>query len=186
MRVDELRKIKTEIRNTINASKQIISHTEEEKYQVKLEIKQLKPKIKNLQSENPFDFTEYVEIQREEDEIDLGLFFEQSEENKIVYNQLPVNNLIEDMEKMKSAFFSNGYFTLGNEKDIDTNRSFKDSNELAKFFDKMLAKYEDHPSIYYRGHIYRFYIIFKRVNRSEKGRGADEFNNYLQNEGKNC
>ena len=53
---------------------------------------------KQLRKENPFDFTDYVEKQKEENEIDLGLFLELAEENKIIYNQTPVNTLIEDME----------------------------------------------------------------------------------------
>ena len=71
-------------------------------------------------------------------------------------------------------------------KEIDTNRFFKDSNELAKFIDKILDKYDDHPSIYYTGNIYRSFKNYKRVNRSDHGRGANEFNNILEYEGVNC
>ena len=74
-------------------------HIEEVKEHVKLKIKELKKKIKIIQTENPFDFREYVEKQKEDDEIDLGLFLDLAEENKIIYNQVPVNNLVEDMEK---------------------------------------------------------------------------------------
>ena len=56
-------------------------------------------KIIKLAVENPFDFTEYVENQEEENEIDLGIFLELAEENKIIYNQVPINTLIQDMEK---------------------------------------------------------------------------------------
>ena len=185
MRVDELGNLKTEIRNTVKASQQIISHIEEEKYQVRLEIKHFKRKIEILQSENPFNFTD-IEMQREENEIGLGSFFEESEGNKIVYNQVPVNTLIEDKEKLKGDFSTNGCFTIGDGKEIDTTRFFKDSNELAKFLDKMLDKYDDHPSIYYTGHFYRVFRIFKRVLRPERGRGADELNNILEYEGENC
>ena len=141
---------------------------------------------KQLRKENPFDFTDYVEKQKEENEIDLGLFLELAEENKIIYNQTPVSTLIEDMEKMKNGFFTNGYFSLGEEGEIDTNRFFKDSDELAKFIDKILDKYDEYPSIYYTGNIYRYFRIFKRVTRSEHGRGANEFNNILEYECKNC
>ena len=51
---------------------------------------------KQLRKENPFDFTVYVEKQKEENEIDLGLFLELAEENKIMYNRTPVSILIED------------------------------------------------------------------------------------------
>ena len=177
LRVIELKNSKTVIRNEIDALNQIITHIEEVKDEVKLKIKQLKKKIKNIPKENPFDFTDYLEMQKEDNEIDLGLFLELAEENKIVYNQAPVNTLIEDMGKLKNGFFTNGYFSLGDEGEIDTNRFFKDSNELAEFIDKILDKYDDHPSIYYTGNIYRYFRNFKRVNRSDHGRGANEFNN---------
>ena len=110
-----------------------------------------------IPKENPFDFTDYVEKQKEENEIDLGLFLELAEENKIIYNQTPVSTLIEDLEKLKNRFFTNGYFILGDDGEIDTNRFFKDSDELAKFIDKIFDKYDDHPSISYTGIIYRYF-----------------------------
>ena len=148
LRVNKLNKSKTDLKK-IEALKQIISHIEEVKEGVKLMIKQLKTKIKKLPVENPFDFTEYIEKQKEEEEneIDLPLFFELAEENKIIYNQVPINILIEDMQKLTNGFFTNGYFTLGEEGEIDTNRFFKDSNELSDFIDKILDQYDDHPSI---------------------------------------
>ena len=139
-----------------------------------------------MREENPFDFTDYLKKQKEDNEIDLGLFLELAEENKIIYNQTPVNTLIEDMKKLKNGFFTSGYFSLGDEGEIDTNRLFKDSNELAEFLDKILDKYDNHPSIYYTGNIYRYFRKFKSVTRSEHGRGANEFNNILEYEGENC
>ena len=127
-----------------------------------------------------------MEEQKADNEIDLGLFLESAEENKVVYNQTTVKTLIEDTEKLKNGFFTNGYFTLGGKKEIDTKRFIKDSNELAKFIDKMLDKYDVHPSIYYTGKIYRYIRNFKRVSRSEHRRGANEFNNILEYEGDNC
>ena len=186
LRVNKLNISKTDLKNKIEALKQIISHIEQAKEEVKLKIKQLKKKIKNLPIENPFDFTDYVIEQEEENEIDLGLFLELAEENKIIYNQVPINTLIEDMEKLKNGFFTNGYFTLGEEGEIDTNRFFKDSDELAKFIDKILDKYDNHPSIYYTGNIYRYFKNYKRINRSEHGRGANEFNNIEEYNGENC
>ena len=90
------------------------------------------------------------------------------------------------MEKLKNGFFTNGYFSLGDDGEIDTNRFFKDSDDLAKFIDKILDKYDDHPSIYYTGNIYRYFRNFKRVTRSEHGRGANEFNTIQEYEGENC
>ena len=91
------------------------------------------------------------------------------------------------MEKLKNGFFTNGYFSLGDEEgEIDTNRFFKNSDELAEFIDKILDKYDDHPSIYYTGNIYRYFRNFKRVNRSDHGRGADEFDDIQEYEGERC
>ena len=186
LRINKLNISKTDLKNKIEALKQIISHIEQAKEEVKLKIKQLKIKIKKLPIENPFDFTEYVKEQEEDKEIDLGLFLELAEENKIIYNQVPVITLIEDMKKLKNGFFTNGYFILGEDGEIETNRFFKDSDEIAKFIDKILDKYDDHPSIYYTGNIYRYFKNYKRINRSEHGRGANEFNNIEEHNGKNC
>ena len=112
---------------------------------------------KQLRKENPFDFTENVEKQKEENEIDFGYFFELAEEIKIIYNQTPVKTLIEHMKRLKNGFFTNGYFSVSDDGEIDTNRFFKNSDELVKFIDKILDKYDDHPSIYYTGNIYRYF-----------------------------
>ena len=121
MRLIELKNSKADLRNKIDALNQIISHIEDVKEQVKIKIKQLKNKIKNLPKESPFDFTDNV---KEVDEIDLGLFLELAEENKIIYNQVPVTTLKENMEKLPNGFFTIGYFTLGDEREIDTSRFF--------------------------------------------------------------
>ena len=63
-------------------------------------------------------------MQKEENEIDLGSFFELAEEYKIIYNQVAVNFLTEDMEKLKNGSFTNSYLTQGDEREIDTNRLF--------------------------------------------------------------
>ena len=172
LKINKLKFSKIDIKNEIEALDQIILHMEKLKDEIKLKIKQLKNKIKNLPKENPFDLTDIVEKQKEENEIDLGLFLELAEENKIIYNQVPINTLIKDTEKLKNGFFTNGFFSLGEEGEIDTNRFFKTSDELAKFIDKILDKYDDHPSIYYTGNIYRYFRNFKRVNGSEHGRGV--------------
>ena len=108
--------------------------------------------------------------------MDLGLFLELAEENKITYNQSPLNTLIEDMEKLKIGFFTNGCFSLGNKGEIDTNRFLQDSNELAKFNNKILDNCDDHPFVY-TGNIYRYFGIFRQVNRSEHSKRANEFKN---------
>ena len=68
------------------------------------------------------------------------MFLEIADENMIVYNQTPVNTLREDMEKLKNGFFTNGYFSVADEGKIDTNRFFKDNDELAKFIDKKIRQ----------------------------------------------
>ena len=186
LRLIEIKNSKIDLQKKIDVLNQIISHVEDVKEEVKLKNKQLKNKIRNLPKENPFDFTDIVEKQKEENEIDLALFLELAEENKIIYNQVPINILIEDIEKLKNGFFTNGYFFLGEEGEIDTNRFFKNSDELAKFIDKILDKYDDHPSIYHTGNIYRYFGNFKRVNRSDHGRGANEFNDIEEYEGDRC
>ena len=178
--------LKIDLKNKIETLNQIISHVEEVKDEVKLKIKRLKKKIEKLPSENPFDFTEIVENQKEQNETDLGLFLELVEENKIIYDQTPVNTLIEDMEKLRNGFLTNGYFSLGDDGEIDTNRFFEGSDELAKFIDKILDKNDDHPSIYYTGNNYRYFRHFKRVTRSDHGRKANEFNNIQEYKCKNC
>ena len=52
---------------------------------------------KTFPKENLLDFTEYVQREVEEKVVDLGLFFDFAEEDKIVYNQTPINTKIEDM-----------------------------------------------------------------------------------------
>ena len=64
LKLNELNNSKIELKNKINALKQIISHIEEVKDDVKFKSKQLKKKIKTLPRENPFEFTEYVEKQK--------------------------------------------------------------------------------------------------------------------------
>ena len=56
-------------------------------------------------------------MQKEKNEICLGLFFERAEENKMIYNQVPVITLIEEKKKLKYGIFKIGYFTLGDEGD---------------------------------------------------------------------
>ena len=94
LRLNELKNLKTENKNKTHALKQIISHIEEVEEQVKLKVKELKKKIENIPKENPFDFTEYVEKQKAENDIDIGFFLELAEENRMIYNQTPKNVLI--------------------------------------------------------------------------------------------
>ena len=87
--------------------KQIIFHIEEAKDQVQLNFKEVKRKNKHLPSENLFHFTEYLEKQKVESEVDLGLVLKIAEKNKILYNQIAVNALVGDTKKMKNGFFTN-------------------------------------------------------------------------------
>ena len=108
MRVNERRNLQTEIRKIIDGFKRRLSHIEDAKDVINLKNKELKPRNRNLPGENQVGFTEYVEMQKEENEIDVGLFFGLAEENKIINNQVAVNTLIEEMEKFKNDFFTNG------------------------------------------------------------------------------
>ena len=68
---------------------------------------------------------------------------------------------MEDMEKLTKGLFTNSYFSLGDEEEIDTNRIFKDSDEFAKLINKILNIYDDYPSIYSTGNIYRYFKVLK-------------------------
>ena len=59
-------------------------HINEVEDRVKFKNKRTKEKIKNLPFEKPFDFIEYVEKQKE-NEIDVGLFFEQAGKKTRLY-----------------------------------------------------------------------------------------------------
>ena len=103
-RVIQLKSLKTEIGNNIDVLRQTIWHIGEAKALVILKNKDLKYKNQNFPSQHTFAFTDFVELQKEENEIDLGLFFELAEENKIIYNQVPEDTLMEDMEIFKNCF----------------------------------------------------------------------------------
>ena len=47
---------------------------------------------------------------------------------------------------MKNGYFANGYFTLGDKGEIETNRFFRVSSDLAKILDKIIDKNEYPPS----------------------------------------
>ena len=57
------------------------------------------------------------------------------------------------MGKLGNGFSTNGKFSLGDDEEADTNRVLKYSNELAKFLEKMLDNYDDHPGIYCTGKV---------------------------------
>ena len=58
------------------------------------------------------------------------------------------------MKKLKNGFFTKGYFSVGDEREIETNEFFQDSSDLAKFIAKILYKDDDHHSKKYTGHFY--------------------------------
>ena len=125
-------------------------------------------------------------MQKEQNDIDLGLFFELAEEYKVICNQVPINTLLEDMDKLKNGFSTNECFTLGDEGEMETISFFKDSNELANFMTKYLFNMTTILLYIIQAIFVGFFNNFKRVNRSEHGRGAYEFNNILVCEGGNC
>ena len=50
---------------------QTILENEEQKKTIKTEVKKIGKRIKNLPNENPLNFTEHLEKQREENEVDI-------------------------------------------------------------------------------------------------------------------
>ena len=78
------------------------------------------------------------------------------------------------------------FFSLGDDGEVDTNKVFQDSDELAKFIDKIIDNNDNNPSINYTSNIYIYFRNFKRVNRSEKVRSANELNNILEHGCVNC
>ena len=68
-------------------------------------------KKKNLPRKSLFVFTKFAESQNEEEEMDLGLFFQLAEEDKIFYNQTPVDSLMEGQEKTKNGSFPSGVYS---------------------------------------------------------------------------
>ena len=90
------------------------------------------------------------------------------------------------MEKLKDGFLRNSLLIRREEGEIEANRFLRDSEELAKFINKILDKYHDQTSVYYTGGKYKYFRRFKRVNSSEHGRVGNEFNNFHEFEGENC
>ena len=186
MRLNELKGLKTRSLKNVENVKQTVLEMDEINRTQKRNTKKFKKTVRILPKENTFDFTESLEMQKEENEIKFALFFDLAEENKIIYNQVPINTLLDDVKKVKNGFFTNNYFTLGYKREIHTNRIFNDSKELAKFADRIFDKYDDDPSLYYTDKIYRYFRSFKRVNGSEHGRGVSGFNNVLEYEAEIC
>ena len=113
-----------------------------------MKIKKIGKKNKNPPNENQFGLTDLVQREKEENEIKLGSFFKLAEENRIFYNHTPANTPIEDMEKIRKGFFTNGVFILVDEGRIETKRFFGNSNDLAEFKDKIFHRYDAHPSTF--------------------------------------
>ena len=77
-------KLKAEVGSDIDSLNQIVPHIEKAKDLAKLKIEELNWKNKNLSSENPFHYIEYLEMQKGKNDIDLGLKLELAEDNKII------------------------------------------------------------------------------------------------------
>ena len=85
LKFNELSNSETELKNKIEALKQIISHIEEVKDEVKFKNKQSEKKNEKTFLVKTSFFTEYDEERKEENEIDFDLFFEVAEENRILF-----------------------------------------------------------------------------------------------------
>ena len=170
--------------NKTHRVEQKISELEEKAPSKRTRIKELKEKSKKTSLQKPV--TEYLQTEKEEDEIDLGLFLFLGEEDKRVDNQTPVNTFIRDTENLRIGYFTNGIYILGDDGEIEINRFFPYISELAQFKDKILDKHDNDPSSNYTGILYRFWKKCKPVNRSNHGRGANAVNNFYEYEGENC
>ena len=69
-----------------------------------LKIKELRSEVKKLPKKKPFEFTEYLERQQEESEIELGFYLKLVQEGKIVYNHARVHTPGEDIECSTNGF----------------------------------------------------------------------------------
>ena len=87
LRLNDIKDRKNKSKNKVEILKHTMLEIEELNNIKQPKIKELRKTIKNLPTENRFDFTKFVGRQREEYEIDLGLFSETALEGKIVYNQ---------------------------------------------------------------------------------------------------
>ena len=74
------------------------------KDQVKFKIKQKNRKLKTFLSKTRLISQKMLKNKKKENEKDLGLFFELSEEKEIIFKQTPVNTLIRDVEKLRKIF----------------------------------------------------------------------------------
>ena len=64
LRLRDLKDSKKTTINNVERLKQTLLQTEELKKTIKLKIKELKKSFMNLPKENPFDFTEYLEMRK--------------------------------------------------------------------------------------------------------------------------
>ena len=83
MRLIDIKFLKNIFFKNVARLKQTISEMEELNMKIKLKIKEVEIKDKNLPEENLFDFVDCLEEERKENEIDLGLFLELALQCKI-------------------------------------------------------------------------------------------------------
>ena len=79
--------MKTEIKHDIDGLIQTILHIAETENQAKLEMKELKKKMKNLLYKTHLILQNKLKEWEKETKIDHRLIFESAQENKIIYNQ---------------------------------------------------------------------------------------------------
>ena len=99
-------------------------------------IKELGKEIKTSRKETHLVLQSILKDSEKKTRLTWVSISNQRKENEILHNQIPLNTLIEDMEKLGDGFFTNGYFTLGEER----NRFSRNSSELAKLVDKIRDK----------------------------------------------
>ena len=151
----------------------------------KLKIKEITKKNINIPQDNPFGFLEYLERQRQENGVDLGLFLELAQKGKIVHNHAPVNTPLEDIEYLRNGFFMNGVFIKNSDGEVEADRFFRYSRVRADFIERTIDRYDVRPDIYNAGDKFRSFRNSRRVNQTNYGRGADAFIKVLEYEGEN-
>ena len=121
MKLDQLENSKKNNKNDTDRLKHAILEYEELNETIKLKIQGSRKKVKNLPKGNPFDSTEYLEKQRE---------------NEI---HAPFITLIEDMEYLRNGFLRMVFF-INSEGEIEPNRFFRDSRVIAEFVEKIIDR----------------------------------------------
>ena len=126
--MDELKILKNQITFLIDDLKQKKLIREKQTQSIKIKTKDIRKEKETSSKGKPLGFHRIHKKrkrEKEEDEIVSGFFLKIAEEDKKVYNQTPVNTLIEDMAKLKNGLLTNVCFTLGDDGETESNQFFE-------------------------------------------------------------